>query len=267
MRMSIPEPRMPTDEEHRAASMQWLKRCQPTLIDQWPSELMDLSIPTKLLQIDVERIWEALCDLHDGKGVHDAIKGLALSMDHYIGWKRKFVRLNSRSPKDNTFPFEIPATISGKEAAMLLMGSMRVMDDLMEFRWIPEQPAYVAIRDFDPRINGENEFRCFVKNGDLIAVTHYDYTKPTPSWVSGNVEQIRKSIDAYFSQNIRPVLHVDTVVFDLAMYADKSFRLIEINPYGLSDPCHFGSYERVENASSFIEISDPSKAKRMEATQ
>jgi hypothetical protein len=255
---------MPTDEQHRAASLQWLQRCQPTLIDQWPAELMALSVPTKILPIDVDRAWEALCELYDGKGVSDFWKGLALALDYYIRWDRKFIRLNSRSPKDNMFPFEVPATVSGKEACMMLMGSMRVMDDLMQFRWVPEQPAYVAIRDFDHRIRPESEFRCFVKDGELIGVTHYDYTKPTPQWVSENVQEIRKSIDEYFAQKLKPVLHVDTVVFDLALVADKSFTMIEINPYGLSDPCHFGSYQRVENASSFIECGPPTPIKATE---
>ncbi len=34
---------------------------------------------------------------------------------------------------------------------------------------------------------------------------------------------------------------------------DGTILLIEINPYGLSDPCHFKSYERVENAAGYIE--------------
>ena len=251
----IPELRMPTDEEHRAVSLKWLSRIQPTLIDQWPADLMALSIPTKLMQIDVERAWTAIGDLYDGRGINDFWKGLALALDYHIRWDRKFIRLSSRSPKDNTFPFEVPATVSGKEACMMLMGSMRVMDDLMEFRWVPEQPAFVAIRDFDPRIRGENEFRCFVNDGDLIAVTHYDYTKPTPDWVRENDKQIREDIDRYFAKKLKPVLHVETVVFDLAHTNKQEFTLIEINPYGLSDPCHFGSYENVENASSFIEVS------------
>jgi len=256
--------RMPTPEEHRAVSLKWLARIQPTLIDQWPAELSALSIPTKLLELDVDRLWQDLCDLHDGKGVGDYIKVLGLALDHNIGWERKFIRLNSRSPKDNTFPFEVPATISGKEAAMMLMGSMRVMDDLMEFRWVPEQRAYVAVRDFMPQIRAENEYRCFVKGGDLIAVTHYDYTKPTPEWISREAADIRAMIDEYFAAKLKPVLHLDTVVFDVAIFADKSVILIEINPYGLSDPCHFGSYDHVENASSFIQTSTPSNARREE---
>jgi hypothetical protein len=247
-------PKMPTPEEHRQVALQWLERVQPTLIDQWTEDLVKLSIPTSLVKIDVELIWNAMCDLHDQKPIHDGLKSLSEELDELIGWRRKFIRLNSRSPKDSMWPYEFPATISGKEAVMMLMGSMRVMDDLMEFRWLPEQSCYVAVRDFDPLIRGENEFRCFIKDGGIIAVTHYDYTKPTPEWVRKNPEGIRSGIESYFSRALKPALHIDTVVADLAMMADGSFKLIEINPYGLSDPCHFGNYKSVENASSFIEM-------------
>lgn len=256
MKFEIPEPKMPTPEEHREVSLQWLSRVRPTLMDQWPKDVMALSVPTKLIDIDVPRVWECMCELYDGKGVNTFLKGMALGLDHFIGWDRKFVRLSSRSPKDNIWPFAVPAVISGKEAMMMLMGSMRVMDDLMEFRWLPEQAAYIAVRDFDPRITPSYEFRCFVKEGKLIAVSHYDYTAPTPARIVKGAHDIRKSIDGFFEEKLKPALHIETVVFDLAMLADGSFILIEINPYGLSDPCHFGSYENVEKASSSIEMNE-----------
>lgn len=251
---SIPEPVMPTPEQHREVSLNWLSRVQPTLIDQWPAELAALSMPTTLVKLDIQSILNGLANLHDGNGFDASLVDLAAELDAKIGWDRKFIRLNSRSPKDYPWPFEVPATISGKEAVHILMNSMRVMDDLMEFRWVPEQPAYVALRDYDPLIQAQNEFRCFVKNGELIAVTHYDYTKDAPVWVVKTAEGIRAGIDHYFTTKLKPVLHIDTVVFDIAIRTAGEIRLIEINPYGLSDPCNFGSYEAVENASSFIEM-------------
>lgn len=247
------ELKMPTPEQHRAVSLQWLETVQPTLIDQWPAELAALSMPTKLVKLDVPSVWEGLCDVHDNKPLSPAIIDLAAELDGTIGWNRSFVRLNSRSPKDWPYPFEVPATISGKEAVSMLMGSMRVMDDLMEFRWIPEQPAYVALRDFVHWVRGSNEFRCFVKGGKLIAVSHYDYMKPAPRGVVERSKEIRLLIDAYFAEQLKPVLHIDTVVVDLAMRGDGELLLIEINPYGLSDPCWFGSYEAVERGNAAIQ--------------
>jgi hypothetical protein len=186
----------------------------------------------------------------------------AAELDAAMGWDRKFVRLNSRSPKDWPYPFEVPATCSGKEAISMMAGSERVLDDLYEFSWVPEQPAYVCLRDFVYWIKGWNEFRCFVKDGALIAVTHYDYRKPAPDKVTRKAPDIRRIIDRYFLEKLKPALHVDTVVFDVAidLPAGDQPLLIEINPYGLSDPCWFGSYAEVERAATDIQCEFPEGA-------
>ena len=245
--------KMPTPEEHRAVSLKWLERVQPTLIDQWPAELAALSIPTKMVKLDVDAVWEALCAVHDGKGIAPVLRDLAAELDAEMDWNRKFVRLNSRSPKDAIWPFEVPAMISGKEAVSMMLSSMRVMDDLMEFKWVSEQPAYVCLRDWVYDFRTECEYRCFVKDGKLIAVTHYDYTKPFRAPEDGGKE-LRQRIDKWFAETLSPTLPIQTVVFDIHANRDGTFLLIEINPYGRSDPCHFETYERVENATSFIEF-------------
>jgi hypothetical protein len=249
----IPELVMPSDEELRASSLRWFDRIGPTLIDRWPSDLMALSIPTEFVRFPLE-IMEPLFE-PKGDEPDRTVAEFALELDAKIGWKRRFVRLNSRSPKDATWPFEAPATISGKEAMSMFGGSERILDDLCYFRRIPEIPAYVCLRDWVWGFRTDCEYRCFVKDGELIAVTHYDYTKPWSGPQDGG-KAIRHAIDKWFVERVRPALPVDTVVFDLHLQGG-TFMLIEINPYGLSDPCHFRSYERVENASGFIEFADP----------
>ena len=253
MKFFIPEPKMPTPEEHRQVAEAWLARAQSTLIDQWPVEIAELSIPTELVRIDALAAFGAICDLMDQKPVNQWMRDLAADLDSRMGWKRWFIRLNSRSPKDNPWPFETPATMSGKEAVMLLAGSMRIFDDLNEFRFLPEQPCYVCLREFNPKITPAGEFRCFVKDGALIAVSHYDYLRP---WAGPENQgrELRGKIDAWFTERLQPHLHVKDVVFDLFIDHDGSILLIELNPYGRSDPCHFESYAAVEAASSWIEF-------------
>lgn len=253
----FPTLRMPTPDEHREVSLKWLARVQPTLIDRWPPELAALSMPTKLVKLDVDAVWEGICDVQDGKGIGPALVALASELDAALGWDRHFIRLNSRSPKDWPWPFEVPATISGKEAVSILASSMRVLDDLMEFRWIPEQPAYVCLREFVPWVRGVNEFRCFVKDGKLIAVSHYDYTKPVPESVAENAGEIRATIDNYYENKLKSCLPIETVVFDVALDYSGDLLLIEINSYGFSDPCWFGSYEAVEAASTPLQFTEP----------
>lgn len=250
----IPALVMPTEAELRASSLRWFEVTGPTLIDQWPRELMALSIPTTFVPFPIE-IMEPLFEPKDGEFSKE-VQEFAQQLDREIGWKRRFVRLNSRSPKDATWPFEAPATVSGKEAICMFAGSERIIDDLCWFSHIPEHPAYVCLRDWVWGFSTKNEYRCFVKDGKLIAVTHYDYTKPWQGPEDGG-KATRAVIDDWFTDVLKPVLHVDTVVFDIHLdphSRNNPLLLIEINPYGRSDPCYFKNYDRVENSSGYIEF-------------
>lgn len=258
----VPSLKVPTHEELRASSLRWFERTGPTLIDRWPADLAALSMPTEFVKFPVGTM-EPLFEFN-GDEPHPSVMALAQELDAKIGWKRRFVRLNSRSPKDATWPFEAPATISGKEAVSMMAGSERILDDLCYFRRIPEHPAYVCLRDWVYGFRTENEYRCFVRDGKLIAVTHYDYTKPWSGPEDGG-KTIRESIDAWFTNMLRSRLPIDTVVFDIHINDDGSFLLIEINPYGLSDPCHFGDYQSVENATGYIEYAPLHMGSKSEA--
>lgn len=258
-------PRMPTAEEHRAASLSWLGVMQPTLIDQWPAEVAALSMPTELMPIDANQVRASLFDRHGHEPMSEGAVQLAAELDSRLGWKRKFIKLNSRSPKDALWPLEVPITCSGKEAVLMLMNSERVLDDLTEFKYAPEQPAFICLRDVAFGIRPENEFRCFMKDGELIAVSHYDYTKPMPAPADEGAA-IRGHIDEWFRETLKPRLHMTTVVFDVSLGREDTL-LIELNPYGLSDPCHFGSYQEVERASVPVAFAGQSRPEGTDAAQ
>lgn len=238
---------MPSDAELRAASLRWLERMRPTLIDQWPADVLALSMPTKFIRFPLGMI----DDLFENRGnVPASVRALADELDAAMGWERQFVRLNSRSPKDSPWPFEVPATLSGKEAMVILGCSERILDDLAHFEYVPEQPAFVCLRKFDPMIRTWSEFRCFVKDGELIAVTHYDYTHRIPVPDDGG-KAIRDRIDQWFLTALKPRLHLQTVVFDVFLGHGDPL-LIELNSYGLSDPCWLGGYRNVERFNGYV---------------
>lgn len=244
---------MPTEEELRSSSLLWFERIGPTLIDQWPADVLALSMPTKFIRFPTGFI-DDLFERRPG-GIPASIRSLAAELDAAMDWDRHFIRLNSRSPKDAPWPFEVPATCSGKEAMMILGCSERILEDLAYFEYIPEHPAFICAREFIPCLRSCGEFRCFVKDGALIAVTYYDYHHPIDAPLDGG-EEIRRRIDQWFTETLRPRLHLETVVFDVHMERG-GILLIELNPYGLSDPCFLGGYDAVENFGGFVAFASP----------
>src|SRR5262249_11808306 len=145
----IPEPRIPTLEEHRATSARWLKRLGPCLYENWPQALKDLSFRTELVELmeaDRKAIWAAM----DGKEAPELAPLLA-KLDHAIAafGGEAFVKLSSRSPKD-WWPPEGPAPFrSGADILGTFAGSMRIADDLVEYDYA-DTPCYLLLREFKP---------------------------------------------------------------------------------------------------------------------
>lgn len=237
----IPEVVLPTEEELTRYASEWAERVGPTFIDQWPPELLALSAPTEFVEIqrDIIDIFEAhaWAELDDTAG----------EIDRICGWTHKFFRLNSRSTKDNSWPLESPVTCSGREMLMALAGSMRAFDDLCVFKRSPVSPK-LCLREFWPGVNPANEYRCFLKDGDVLAVAEYR-NRLSAGWNAPTEDrdrETRAAIDEYLSDHVIPRLHIKTVVVDLCQ-PNAAWRLLEINPFGLSDPVGAVSYDRIEN--------------------
>lgn len=153
---SIFEAKAPTEEELRQSSADWLSRIGPTLIDQWPADLLGLSIPTIFIPMP-----QNCTGLYEPKTFHSIADDLARQIDDVIGWDRKFFRLNSRSPKDAVWPFEVLASCSGKEIMSVIASSERCLEDFSRFAYA-KLPPVLCLRDFWWDIRPEYEFRCFV---------------------------------------------------------------------------------------------------------
>ena len=125
--------------------------------------------------------------------------------------------------------------------------SERCMDDIVVAR-IAQKPIYIALRK---RYHAPpaGEFRAYAKGGKLLAVSRYDYHEPAK--VDYSQIDIMGIVEAFHRDVIAQAY--DDVVFDLELgaYGHEGPLLIEVNPYGLSDPCLFGSYEAIEQEGGF----------------
>jgi hypothetical protein len=221
---------MPTLEEHRAASAAWLKRIGPCLYENWPQALKDLSFRTELMELteeDRKSIWAMMDGKDEGAALREKIdRHVADFVDGF------FAKLSSRSPKD-CWPEEGPPPCrSGADVLNLFACSMRIADDLIEYDYT-DTPCYLLLREHRT-IPKQEEWRCFIRKGEVVGITQYHYRDFFPKLVADK-DQIADRIQKFLAERVLPHLHIDTVVVDVWL-CDEPL-LIEINPYGHSDPC------------------------------
>lgn len=235
--------KMPTEEELQASSAKWLELCGPTFIDNWPADLLAISAPTTFIDLPKDAV--RMFDMSKAAFIAFA-SPLAAEIDKSVGWDRHFFRLNSRSPKDTPWPFETLASCSGKEIMGVMRSSERILDDLAYFSHSTAIPK-ICLREFWPSVTPEYEFRCFIADGETLAVAEYR-NRLEQSWRAdaSRDQELRANIDRYLSDTVKPRLHISTVVVDIAIDHSREFRLIEINPYGSSDPVGAVSYKKIE---------------------
>lgn len=221
-------------------SDKWFARLDGTCLDQLPDTILALGPKTHFLDFDAR----ALGGMFDHELTE--AKRLCGEADKLIGWEEHFFKLSTRSAKDAFGNGGV--TPSAKQAIYWMSCSMRIMDDLCELSWLEGYQAKLCIREPFWGLEGQGtwEFRCFVKNGDLIAVTDYDYTKPNAAMRSDDARaKIYSEIVSFFKSKVQPEMGLPDYVFDLAR-TSGGWVLIEVNPYGLSDPCFLKNYAGVE---------------------
>lgn len=239
--MELLEIPMPSDDELNADAGGYFDAVSRFNIDQWPDDVAALSMPTKF--VEIADIAEFLT-LYDYQSADMAIADrYAAEIDAAIGWDQTFIRLNTRSPKDITAPVA-PITVAGKQAIHWILCSERCLDDLVMMRRAKAR-AFICLREWKP-IFPANEFRCFAKGGKVIGVSRYDYGNPAE--YTGDGSAIVARAEEFYAANL--ARHYGDVVFDLAFMSD-GLLLIELNPYGLSNPCCFGSYAEIEERGGY----------------
>ena len=237
----------PSKAELAEAAVNWYEPLKGLGPDEWPQELHDASTPTTFVTLDeadVEFIFDPL-----GERQTD----LDRKIDDILNWKNAVPKLQTRSPKD-AWGKSDPWSCSGRHIVSWLSASMRVQSDLCNLVNHPTVMPLLCLREPIQTFDEVGEFRCFVKDGDLIAVSAYDYTRQDQAKVvEKHAKTLRLAIEEFWKQRVGPYVEKENYIFDLV----PGWTLLELNPYGLSDPCWFGSYANVEKASSYIQTTSP----------
>jgi len=219
--------------------------------DNWPEELKALSFPTTIIPLTPEMresIYKFISADTESHGANwwmnklkDRVKKALL--DYPDG---AFVKLSSRSPKDNWDAIKKGFKVStAQEVFNLLFQSERIMEDIT----LPD--INLLIRKWQD-MRPEDEWRCFQREGKFVGISQYFYNDVFryPDCDLGEILQVaKKAHDA-----IKPYVP-ENIVFDLWIPAliEPEFRLIEINPWVATpfgtDPCLF-EWKDLETATS-----------------
>ena len=247
----------PSPEAQRAWAREHLRLGRPFRVDAWPEALRTIAGPLVEAPLSVEEqnalmtIWR----LVNGDDFDDATMAEVQRTEQAIVdrlqtmvdfWEAgAFVRLNTRSPKDN---FEWvdehgkPQPIhSAKDAVKVLVGSMeRVFDDLRAAQLAEEgDPVSIVIRpyfQFEPW----REVRVFVENGQMVGASQYFYRD-----VFENMVERTRGWKAILESTVATLLpQVPWTSFTLDGWIDdtQAFRFLEVNPpvsAGVTDPALF----------------------------
>jgi hypothetical protein len=236
---NLPELRMLSEEELVASAVNRFAHVRTTQLDELPNQVYKLMPKTILIPIPDDVVAPILHECVDPI----PFDNFAARLDMIMGWDQKFIKLASRSPKDME-PY--PVTHSGKTALHWIAGSMRCFVDLCDQSRVPDYQPKIALRDFVYGIRAE--FRVFIKDNDLQGIAVYD-ERGNVHVEKGEVTEGR--VARYWANNIRPHMKIDDYVFDLALRHNDELIVIEFNPYGLSDPIGFKSYDNINRIALF----------------
>jgi len=105
-------------------------------------------------------------------------------------------------------------------------------------------PLKIVVRKWYD-IHPEQEFRAFVYNGNLTAISQYYHFCYFPNLVEKK-DDIKEQIINFFELEVKNNLHVDTCIIDFAILSDKPY-VIELNNFHqTTDSCLFSWHDETD---------------------
>jgi hypothetical protein len=232
----------------------YFDKVRPTYIENWSPALTALSIPQIDISLSLEEArtlgfinkeFRSWFDCVSLKPIDGLVEKIELALKNYS--EGSFVRLGSRSGKDSSYAHNRGLKITDGNAAirMLTENSRRIAYDLrlaLHHKYCP----HIFIRQWLD-IPTWSEFRCFMKNRELVGISQYDCKNVgSSSKIIDNAEQIEMSIRGFFQQ-IKLASHIDDGVFDVFVKLNEQttnisakVQLLELNPFfQKTDACLF----------------------------
>jgi hypothetical protein len=140
-----------------------------------------------------------------------------------------FIRLSTRSMKDAFYGMKPVPLTNHVEIVERLCDSKRVYDDIKLSRKY-DTSMFLFMTEWDDNMNIRHEFRCFVRNGQLIGISQYDL------YLDLNYMECELRQLTYNIKNFIDSLQYDELnyVADVLVDDKTHCSLIEINPYDVT---------------------------------
>lgn len=117
---------------------------------------------------------------------------------------------------------------NSEDAMSLLLSSRKVYLDMLDWQKYGGKEQ-LCFREFDDQLQDDNEYRVFVYENKLTAISQYDpYGKYTDC--IENKEKVEKMINEYWTCEVKNRMKIDNYVVDFCFEKDK-VKLIEFNPF------------------------------------
>ena len=125
---------------------------------------------------------------------------------------------------------------NAKEALNLLLSSERIHFDLKD--WINEGgKEMLALREYGDNLFDDLEFRAFIYDYKLTAITQYDHYIKFDHIIN-NKEKYQKMIHDFWNKNIKEIIKIPNYSIDFAIMNDDKVIAIEMSPFmKTTGPC------------------------------
>ncbi|XP_024024714.1 cell division cycle protein 123 homolog [Morus notabilis] len=174
-----------------------------------------------------------------------------------------FPKLNWSAPKDSSW-ISTTGTLkctSFVEIALLLRSSDSLFHDLCHAydsctdKVSPRPPLFfLALRKWYQSLRPDMEFRCFVKNQNLIGISQREVTTFYPALVEKKGD-IRSVIWRFFVENVRDRFESKNYTFDVYVTRDEKVKVVDFNPWcGFTLPLMFTWEELEQNFGEEVEM-------------
>lgn len=106
----------------------------------------------------------------------------------------------------------------------------------------------LALKKWNSNINPATEFRCFIKQGELIGIEQRDTTN-FYSHIEAEKEDIVRDVQSFFNEHIAEKVPKDmNLVMDVTRPSKDNVKLIDFNPFGITTDISLFQWSELEAA-------------------